>query len=217
MATLNPVNEKSGVWRGTTAEERVLPRRRKLVEAGFELLAEHGQAGTTVRGVCARANLNARYFYESFDDLDALLRAVFDDILVETTERTLAAIAAAPPTAEAKTRAALEACIRHITDDPRRIRIVFAEAADGALGRQRAAVVERTAAMMADQAASFFGIDRRDKLLNSATLMITGGIGELLVAWSNGGTGLTVDELIEHATLMTIGTSRALARQRTGV
>jgi AcrR family transcriptional regulator len=207
---LDSLNGKSGVWRGTTAEERVLPRRRKLVQAGFEMLGEHGQAGTTVRGVCARANLNPRYFYESFDDLDALLRAVFDDIMAETTELTLAAIAAAPDTAEAKTRAALDACIRHITNDPRRIRIVLAEAADGVLGRQRAAIVDRTAEMMADQAATFFGIDRRDKLLISATLMITGGIGELLVAWSNGSTELTVDELIDHATLMTVGTSRAM-------
>jgi AcrR family transcriptional regulator len=211
------VTRKAGVWRGTTAEERVAPRREKLVRAGFELLGEHGQAGTTVRGVCARANLNARYFYESFDDLDALLCAVFDDILAETTALTLAAIVAAPDSAEAKTRAALEASIRHIADDPRRIRIVFAEGSDGVLGRRRAAAVRRTAEMMADQAAAFFKVDRKDRLLISATLMITGGLGELLVAWSNGDVDLTVDELIDHATLMTLGASRAmgaLGRQR---
>jgi AcrR family transcriptional regulator len=200
------------VWRGTTAEERVAPRRRKLVQAGFELLGEHGVAGTTVRGVCARANLNPRYFYESFDDLDALLRAIFDEIMAETTQLTLAAIAAAPDTAEAKTRAALDASIRHIADDPRRIRIVFAEGAEGVLGRRRAAVVQTTATLMAEQAASFFKMDRDDKLLVSTTLMITGGISELVVAWSNGGVDLTVDELIDHAVLMTVGASRAMGR-----
>jgi AcrR family transcriptional regulator len=214
---LDTVSRRPSTWRGTTAQERVLPRRRKLIQAGFELLGEHGQAGTTVRGVCAHAGLNPRYFYESFDDLDALLKAVFDDIMVETSRVWLEAIAAAPDTAEAKTRAALDAAIRHIADDPRRIRIVFAEAADGVLGRRRAAVVRRAADMMADQAASFFGIERRDKLLISASLMITGGISELVVAWSNGNTDLTVDEIVEHATLMTLGASRslgALAKQR---
>jgi AcrR family transcriptional regulator len=211
------LTRKPGVWRGTTAAERVGPRRRKLIQAGFELLGEHGQAGTTVRGVCARAHLNPRYFYESFDDIDALVQAVFDDLMAETTEVTLAAIAAAPDSAEAKTRAALDASIRHIAADPRRVRIAFAESAGGVLGRRRAAVVKRTGEMMADQAAGFFGIDRRDKLLISTTLMITGGISELVVAWSSGVIDLTVDELIDHATLMTLGASRAmgaLTRQR---
>jgi AcrR family transcriptional regulator len=205
------LTRKPGVWRGTTAEERVAPRRRKLIRAGFELLGEHGQEGTTVRGVCAKAHLNPRYFYESFDDLDELVKAVFDDLMAETTEVTLAAIAAAPDTAEAKTRAALDASIRHIAADPRRVHIAFEESA-GVLGRRRAAVVKRTAQMMADQAASFFGIDRHDKLLISTTLMITGGISELVVAWSSGGIDLTVDELIDHATLMTLGASRAMGR-----
>ena len=214
---MSTVSGKEGVWRGTTAQERVAPRRRKLLQAGFELLGEHGVAGTTVRGVCARASLNPRYFYESFEDLDALLRAVFDEIMAENTRLALAAIAAAPDTAEAKTRAALGASIRHIADDPRRIRIVFAEGAEGVLGRRRSALVQTAAEMMADQAATFFKIDRHDKLLISSSLMITGGLSELVVAWSNGSVDLTVDELIDHAVLMTVGTSRAmgrLARQR---
>ena len=217
MAALKAVNHKPGVWRGTTAEERLAPRRRKLLEAGFELLGEHGEAGITVRGVCARANLNPRYFYESFDDLDALLRAVFDEVVGETAQLTVTAIAAAPDAAEAKTRAALDAAFRHMAEDPRRIRILVGEASDGVLGRRRARFVQRTAEMMADQAATFFGIDRRDKLLVSTTLMITGGISELIVSWSSGTIDLTVDELVDHATLMTLGASRAmgvLAKQR---
>jgi AcrR family transcriptional regulator len=206
------VTEKQGVWRGTTAEERVVPRRRKLVQAGFEMLGEHGVAGTTVRGVCARAHLNPRYFYESFDDIDALVGAVFDDILSETTNLTLAAIAAAPETAEAKTRAAMDASIRHITDDPRRIRIVFGESAGNVLGQKRAEVVKASARMMADLAANFYGIDRNDKLLISSTFMLAGGLTELALAWSQGSIDLTIDELIDHATMLTVGTSQATGK-----
>jgi AcrR family transcriptional regulator len=206
------VTEKESVWRGTTAEERVIPRRRKLVQAGFELLGEHGVAGTTVRGVCARAHLNPRYFYESFEDIDALVGAVFDDIMGETTELTLAAIVAAPETAEAKVRAAMDASIRHIADDPRRIRIVFGESADNVLGHKRADVVKRSARMMADLAANFYGIDRNDKLLRSSTFMLAGGLTELVLAWSQGSIDLTVDELIDHATKLTVGTSQATGK-----
>jgi len=206
------VTEKESVWRGTTAEERVIPRRRKLVRAGFELLGEHGVAGTTVRGVCARAHLNPRYFYESFEDIDALVGAVFDDIMSETTELTLAAIVAAPETAEAKVRAAMDASIRHIADDPRRIRIVFGESADNVLGHKRADVVKGSARMMADLAANFYGIDRNDKLLRSSTFMLAGGLTELVLAWSQGSIDLTVDELIDHATKLTVGTSQATGK-----
>src|SRR4051794_41764082 len=99
------VSPTGGKWRGTTAAERIGPRRERLVHAAFELLGEHGQAGTTVRGVCAQAGLNPRYFYESFDDLDALLKAVFDDIMVETSKVWLQGIAPAPGTAGGKKRA----------------------------------------------------------------------------------------------------------------
>src|SRR4051794_16661626 len=96
VSTCNALPGQPGVWRGTTAEERLAPRREKLVQAGFELLGEHGPAGTTVRGVCAHAGLNPRYFYESFADLDELMGAVFDLVMEENTALTLAAIAEAP-------------------------------------------------------------------------------------------------------------------------
>jgi len=196
----------------------VAPRREKLIQAGFELLGEHGSTGTTVRGVCARAGLNPRYFYESFDDLDALVAAVFDDIMAETTGVTLAAIADAPNTADEKTRAALGAAIRHIAEDPRRLRIVLGEAGEGALARRRAATISRTAELMADQAARFYGIPRDDKLLLSSTFMLAGGISELVLAWHHGRLGeIGVDELVDHATDLVVGTSRAtgaLAKRR---
>ena len=199
------------MWRGTTAEERLAPRRRKLIEACFELLGEHGSEGTTVRGVCAKAGLNPRYFYESFSDLDALMGAVFDEILRENTRLVLAAVAEADDTAEAKTFAGVNTSIRHIAGDPRRIRIVYGENT-GVLAQRRALMVSRTAGVMADLASRFYGIPRDDKLLQTTTIMLTGGLFELLLEWSNDRIDLTLDELIDHATLLVVGTSRAAGR-----
>ena len=202
----------TSTWRGTTAEERIAPRREKLLRAGFELLGDHGEAGTTVRGVCARASLNPRYFYESFDDLDTLLVAVFDSIMAETTSLTLEAIAAAENTAEAKTAAALGAAIRHLAADPRRIRIVLGEAGGRSLARRRAAAIARTAELMAGQAAVFYGMPRDDRLLLSTTYMLAGGLSALVIAWHDGRIELTVDELVANATALVVGTSRATGR-----
>jgi AcrR family transcriptional regulator len=206
------MHSETGMWRGTTAEERSAERRAKLLQAGFELLGEGGSEGTTVRGVCARAQLNPRYFYESFEDLDALMNAVFDGVVRDTTSRTLKAIAQADNTAEAKTRAAQQVGIRHLTDDPRRIRIVFGEGSTGVLGRRRAQMVTQTAQLMAEMAARFYGIPRDDKLLVSSTTVLAGGLFELMVAWSNKRVDLTVDELIEHTTMLIVGMSGAAER-----
>jgi AcrR family transcriptional regulator len=201
------VSPTGGKWRGTTAAERIGPRRERLVHAAFELLGEHGVEGTTVRAVCAQAGLNPRYFYESFDDLDALIGAVYDEIMGEATRRSLAAIAAAPNRARDKTRAALDAGIRYVAEDPRRIRVVFREGGP-ALARRRAAVVGLAARLMGDQAAAFLGMPREDKLLVSSTYLLAGGISELVAAWQRGAVDLTLDELIDHATELAVATSR---------
>ena len=197
------------MWRGKTAEERADTRRRQLVEACFELLGEGGSDGTTVRGVCARAKLNPRYFYESFPDLDALMAAVCDEVVLENTRRTLSAIAEAEDTAEAKTRAAMDAGIRFFAEDPRRIRIVFGEGNTGVLAHKRATMVTQAAGLMADLAAHFYGIPRDDRLLLTTTFMLSGGVFELIAAWSNGRIDLSVDELVDHATMLVVGTSKA--------
>src|SRR4051794_30316720 len=201
------VSPSGGVWRGKTAAERIGPRRERLLEAAFELLGEHGIEGTTVRKVCAQAGLNPRYFYESFDDLDALVGAVYDQIMGEATARSLAAIAAAPNRARDKTRAALDAGIRYVAEDPRRIRVVFREGGP-VLARRRAAVVGRAARLMADQASAFLGTPREDALLISSTYMAAGGVGELVGAWQRGAVKLSLDELVDHATELVLALSR---------
>ena len=65
-------------WAGIPAEDRRAARRDRLLDAAFDLLGTEGWSATTVRGVCQAAQLNPRYFYESFPDLDALFVAVYD-------------------------------------------------------------------------------------------------------------------------------------------
>ena len=199
------------VWRGTTTEERAGARREQLLQAGFELLGEHGVEGTTVRGVCAHAGLNPRYFYESFEDLDALIGAVYDSIVREAARRSLKAIAAAPDTARAKTRASLDASIRYLAEDERRIRIVLSEGGE-VLYERRNRSISVGANEMADLASGFLGIPRDDKLLISTAYMLAGGVSHLVVAWQDGSVDVTIDELIENATELIMGISRAAGR-----
>ncbi|HEX6416981.1 MAG TPA: TetR/AcrR family transcriptional regulator, partial [Acidimicrobiales bacterium] len=79
-------------WAGIPAEDRRAARRVQLVDAAFDLLGSGGEAAVTVRAVCRHARLNPRYFYESFDDLDALLIAVYERTVTELTTHVLAAM-----------------------------------------------------------------------------------------------------------------------------
>src|SRR5947209_17600727 len=97
------------VYGGVEAGERQASRRKRLLEAGLDLLGREGWHAFTVRAVCARAKLGPRYFYESFPDRDALMVAILDQLAQEGAGRALAAVAAAPEHDRAKPRAAIDA------------------------------------------------------------------------------------------------------------
>src|SRR5690606_10242976 len=82
-------------YRGRSAPSRRADRRKKLLEAGLDLLASRGWRGATMTAICANANLTERYFYESFRNRDELLVTVIDGIADEIRTVTLAAMEAA--------------------------------------------------------------------------------------------------------------------------
>jgi AcrR family transcriptional regulator len=206
------------MWRGTSADDRAATRRARLLEIGFELLGEKGAKGITVREVYARARLNPRYFYESFSDLDALLVAVFDGLLGELISLAVEAIEAADSSEAAKTRAAVEAAFRYLTDDRRRVRILLTDAlGNEALAARRRDAIRIGAEQMALQASAFYGIAPDARLLRSTTYMLAGGLVELLIAWDNGTLELTVEELIDDGAELVSGfggAARELALRR---
>jgi AcrR family transcriptional regulator len=70
-------------YRGVAAEDRVASRREALIDAALEAFTEDGWSALSARRVCQQAGLTRRYFYESFDDIDALIGAAFDRITGE--------------------------------------------------------------------------------------------------------------------------------------
>jgi AcrR family transcriptional regulator len=61
-----------------TGRDQILERSRKLVDAAYELLEEHGLEGLTIRAVLKRTGLSRRAFYERFEAKDDLVLAVFE-------------------------------------------------------------------------------------------------------------------------------------------
>ena len=124
-------------YRGVKAADRQAQRRARLLDAGLSVLgSDSGAEPLTVRGVCRRAGLSARYFYESFTDRDDFVGAVYDWVIADLATTTQAAVAAAPPREQA--RAGMANIVRSIAGDMRVSRLLFsAELADPVVVRKR--------------------------------------------------------------------------------
>lgn len=76
-----------GTWAGTLLADRRTARRDALLEAGVGALGSPDARPLTVRAVCRAAGLTERYFYESFDDRDAFVRATYDHVAARAEQR----------------------------------------------------------------------------------------------------------------------------------
>jgi AcrR family transcriptional regulator len=114
-------------FRGVSPEDRKAERRKRLVEAGLEAFGVHGFLAVGVREICGLAKLTERYFYESFENREALFAAVYMEAAQRIRTAIAAAHAKARPEPTAFARAGLEATLRTFRDDPRIARILLLE------------------------------------------------------------------------------------------
>ena len=210
-------------WRGIPLDERQAERRRILVDVGFDLLGSVGVAGTTVRGVCEAARLNPRYFYESFDDLDDLLVAVFDRTATDGLGVILDAVASVGDGDPlVLTRAVIGSFLRHITDDPRRAQVLYiAGLGNEALNRRRLEAMANMADLFVrgrrDEERRAGGGDQIDRVHRLAAGVIVGGMSELVMTWLDDRAEMTLDQLIDDASVLFVALGErasALAESR---
>ena len=171
------------------------------MHAGFELLGGSGWSALTVRAVCREAQLNARYFYESFEDVDTLAVAVYDQVVGELTTAVAEARSAAAPDPRSQLRATIECTVRFVDEDRRRGRVLYVEALGSeALNRRRLSA--------GHDLVETLGRPGGDAGLVGAAVLV-GGFSELLVAWLDGRIDLPPDELVEDATAVLLGVGEA--------
>src|SRR3954454_3341137 len=204
--------ERSGRYRGVSAEDRRAERRERLLEAGLELLGTAGWGAETVRGVCEQARLTPRFFYESFPDRDALAVAVFERVELRVTRRVLAALAAAPDDSRARARAGFETLVGMLEEGPRLGRVALVEALGSeGLARRRLAAIRSLARVIAAQAQATYGGPLDEELVDVTSLVLAGGLVELLIVWLAGDLGVSRDRLVEDCTELFAATGDSAA------
>ncbi len=85
--TVRVVSTTNRAYGGQSADVRRRQRRERLLESAMDVMTRNEWRSVTVEKLCAAANLNKRYFYESFTDLDAVAAAVVDDIAGRRAQR----------------------------------------------------------------------------------------------------------------------------------
>ncbi len=190
-------------YRGIEAKQRLASRRRRLLAAGLDLLGADQQdvAELTVRGICGRAGLGARYFYESFADKDEFVSGVFDWVVADLAATIQAAVAAVP--AHEQSRAGMANIVRTIADDPRIGRLLFStQLANAVVMRKRAESSALFAMLSGQYAGDALRMPANDRIKAGAHFAV-GGVAQTISAWLAGDVRLEPDELVDQlATLL---------------
>jgi AcrR family transcriptional regulator len=180
---------------GEAGDARVARRRAALIDASLDMLTESDVDTVTVRGICARAGLTPRYFYESFDNVDALARATYDGVIAEIAERAAAAFAHGGD-ARGKVRAAVEAIVDVIESDPRTGKLIFSDTLRSpVLAGRRADSLQLFANLTSESAAQVARVGQADETMAAAHFQV-GGLGRVLASWTEGRLDLDRDRLV---------------------
>lgn len=212
----SPVRRK---WRGVEPDARTAERRQRLTDAAISLLSTEGLGGTTVRAVCATSGLHNRYFYESFEDIDALLVAVFDQLAAAFLAHIAAAAEAAGDDPDARLQAVMEAAVGVVGDQRDLVRILTVEATGNeALNRRRIAMLHHMAELIeADAYRSYGQLPPGERIGAVSARFMAGGLAELFVAWVEGEIRGSAEELARDAVDVVTAfsdSSRAVAASR---
>lgn len=195
------VGDTRRTWRGQTAEERQSERRVRLIEAGIELFGTRGYASAPVKAICEEAGLTERYFYETFEDREHLLDAIYEMLITDCARATFEAIEESENELAASMRAGLTAFAHELTRDPRRARIQEIEVVGVSpeLERKRREAIHSFAGIVADRVRELGGRERVGPLrLDVVALGLVGSVNEQLIDYVLGFLEISLEDLIEN-------------------
>jgi AcrR family transcriptional regulator len=207
-------------YAGDSAATRTLRRRGALIDVALTEMAENRWRTATVEALCRSAKLNKRYFYESFDGLDALADAVIESIAAEVAE---AAVGGYVPLLDRpvreQARGAIAAVVDVLGDDPRKALVLLGGVPTTPVAHEKrtAVIAGLTAALIAHARTTHDLSLEQDSLASTAPAFVIGGTAQTILSWAGGDLSVTRDRLVEDITALWMILERdatALARSR---
>ncbi len=177
-------------FRGVSADDRRMDRRKRLVGSAFDIAGTEGAGALGVGRVCVAAGLTKRYFYESFASLADLQSAVVDHAIAVMSER----VGPFRPTRPGgPPQAWLEAFVGALVDDECLARVLLTETHGGVLSPFRHQIIDVAIAGMAPPG-SDPQAHLRARLVAYAQI---GTLSELCQAWHQGRLAMEREALVD--------------------
>jgi AcrR family transcriptional regulator len=204
-------------YRGVAAADRVASRREALIDAALEVFAQDGWDALSARRICEQAGLARRYFYESFDDLSALLAAAHERVIIEVQAAMLAAIAEGPAPLDELAARALSAALDVMAVPRSKGRFFMLAQSRGTPmphgGRGLVDLATMTEGVLTTHPAIATQIGPRDARITAVILV--GAVRSVIDVWLAQTTDLTRDEVISWSVSAILGIiDAATARAR---
>lgn len=183
---VTPDHHPARAYRGVAPDERRAQRREKLLAAAIAVYGERGYRHATVKAVCEAAGLTERYFYESFDNSEALLVASFNAVTYAVFDVIRAAARTAGRGRVARARAMLAAYFGALQREPASARVFLVEIrgvsreVDKAFDAALRVIGAEVAALLAPQAEAH----PADELLQAG---VVGGVIHIALRWIGDG------------------------------
>ncbi|CAJ1499315.1 TetR/AcrR family transcriptional regulator [[Mycobacterium] holstebronense] len=187
-------------YRGVQAADRLAERRERLLAAGLDVLGAHELIELTVRGICHRAGVASRYFYESFADKDEFVAAVFDWVVGDLAASTQAAVAAVPSAEQ--TRAGMAHLVSAIAGDARVGRMLFStQLTNALLVRKRAESSALFAMLSGRHVQNVLRVPGNDRI-KAVAHFVVGGVAQTIGAWLAEDIELAPAQLVDQLTAL---------------
>lgn len=183
---------------GASAAERRAERRERLIRAAIALFGEQGYRNTTVAMVCRAAGLTPRYFYEAFENSEALLAETFREVSGFVAQHVEAAAAAVTGPPDVRLAALLTAYYDLLRQDPAGARVFLSEVSgiDGRVDQLFAGSMEAFAILIARTLDPSHDAGQIEPLTKVGSMH---GLLAIARAWVADGCATSVDDVVRIA------------------
>ncbi len=206
---------------GEAAADRVAGRRRQLVDAARSHLAtDGGWERLTITQLCSDAGLNKRYFYESFEHLDAVAGAVVDDLVDQLSaiavREATDGIEAGLETADLAAQV-LGSVVEWLVADDQRATVLFATATGHPAARgYRRRAMDALARTLSAFSLDYHGAAEPPAIVGTGAALLIGGSAEAVLQWLERDRPTGLDELVDDLARFWVAIGDAAVEQVLG-